>query len=161
MGASTLSWHSSGNQLFVTEFLDHTSKTIQATAYFGQANPPVTRQFTIGFSPCLNPVVFPGQIQRVPGYITSAIRSIPADVNTAQSAEVNVYPNPAQSSVNVSLSNEEPTTLTLVDMQGQIIKHKLINGSNKIDITGVANGVYFLKIKSSSLNKTERIVVLH
>ncbi|MDA3882990.1 MAG: leucine-rich repeat protein [Bacteroidales bacterium] len=54
-----------------------------------------------------------------------------------------VYPNPAHSYITISSSNKEP--ITIYNNQGKVVLQTKINGEEKIDISHLPNGVYFLK----------------
>jgi hypothetical protein len=61
--------------------------------------------------------------------------------------ELSIYPNPANS--NVTIDFPEKATLEIINMEGQVIKSINADGNaTTIDISGLANGVYFLKAKT-------------
>lgn len=75
-----------------------------------------------------------------------------------------VYPNPAKDAVFVQyeLVNDESTSISLIDVYGKTIQS--INAGNssvvnkRIDLTNVANGVYFIKIKGEKVNKSTKFI---
>ncbi len=69
---------------------------------------------------------------------------------------VRVYPNPAQDRVYISAS--VPVTATLSSMEGRVVLHQ--DHASGIDLSGVADGVYMLRITDAQgyLLKTEKVV---
>jgi len=78
---------------------------------------------------------------------------------------VSVSPNPARDGrLNVSLSGAVGNTeATLLSLSGQVLlKNKITNGTNYLDITTIAGGVYVLNIKDATgFNKNVRIFIQH
>ena len=73
-----------------------------------------------------------------------------------------VYPNPSKGIFTVSLGNLLPETIEVYDLMGKLIlKNKAIIVSNfqtSIDLTSVAQGVYFIKISANGQNSVKRII---
>ncbi len=64
-------------------------------------------------------------------------------------ALLRVYPNPAVSSINVSLLGlvQKENTLQITDAKGMVIrKIKMTGNLQLIDVSGLASGVYFIKV---------------
>ena len=81
---------------------------------------------------------------------------------------VTLYPNPASSKVNlvVTLSVTEAVNVQLLDITGKSVSNKEVimnSGTNNFELTTetLPNGVYFVKVKSSQVNETERVIVQH
>lgn len=69
-----------------------------------------------------------------------------------------VYPNPANSKINVKADNAIKS-IEIYDVQGRILE--IISGESKeslIDISNKANGVYFFKITTNKGSKIEKVV---
>lgn len=83
---------------------------------------------------------------------------------TLDGASVNMYPNPASSKVYLSFTQAKNlnASIEVIDMQGkQLIKDTAIINSGKVvpvDISGLANGVYFVKITADSQTKVLKFV---
>jgi len=66
--------------------------------------------------------------------------------------EPNIYPNPARDFIyvnglnNMSVNN----SVEIFNASGQLIKKQLLNNDNKIEITNLKEGIYWMKIKNSS-----------
>ncbi len=68
-----------------------------------------------------------------------------------------MYPNPVQNKLQIHI--EEEANYTLVNTKGQIIfKGKLTFGKNLIDVSRLANGVYYLNLKTDSTKVSEKII---
>jgi Secretion system C-terminal sorting domain len=73
-----------------------------------------------------------------------------------------IYPNPSKGIYNLSLNNLTIDTIELYDLTGvkiNVIDNLKINNNESIlDLTSVASGVYFLKIKSNNQTITKKII---
>lgn len=76
--------------------------------------------------------------------------------------QLKIYPNPAKNSINIEFSNDitEPYTLTLYDMEGRIIvQYEDHQKDTQLQLEGVNNGLYLLKVNNKTMNITKHIVV--
>lgn len=76
--------------------------------------------------------------------------------------EAKIYPNPANSYLNVEFKMEYGTKaiISIENMLGQTIySEETTNEKNKMNISSLTNGVYFLKVISSAGQIVERIVI--
>ncbi len=77
----------------------------------------------------------------------------------------NAYPNPANTEVRVpfSLKNAANVTVTLANTVGQVVKTQNMGNTTKgeavINVSDLANGVYFYTVNADGQHKTGRIVV--
>ena len=79
------------------------------------------------------------------------------DDNTGTTSNpINIYPNPATDFINIS--GETPTRTELYSIEGMKILET--EYSNKIDISSLPAGIYFLKIYSGSCVRNERVVII-
>ncbi|RMA64320.1 T9SS type A sorting domain-containing protein [Ulvibacter antarcticus] len=79
--------------------------------------------------------------------------------------QVVIYPNPATNEINVKLdytSTNEKLPYTIVNIMGQEVLNGDISGqstdSNKLDLSGLNTGVYFLNISVSDNSITKKII---
>jgi C1A family cysteine protease len=79
--------------------------------------------------------------------------------------DIVVYPNPASDFISIKFSSDIITSfkITLIDNIGKIIymqefKNIYSGTENKIDISGLNYGIYFLKIDYKNGSKTEKII---
>jgi hypothetical protein len=83
--------------------------------------------------------------------------------NKISSDDIKVFPIPATGSLFVELSSAAQKSLDLYNCLGELIyTSKLTTGINEISVIGLPEGIYFLKIKSTS-NKQflNKIVISH
>ena len=74
--------------------------------------------------------------------------------------KLHVFPNPSKNFVNISLENNLPSELILMDISGKILLEKTFTNSSKINLSNFNNGIYFLKISNNSQITTKRINVV-
>ncbi|HEX7412433.1 MAG TPA: choice-of-anchor tandem repeat GloVer-containing protein [Bacteroidia bacterium] len=79
----------------------------------------------------------------------------------ASSNEVSIYPNPASSSLQVTLSgNIQNTTLQITDMLGNTVKQSILyNPTSIINIADLAEGIYNISISSNEGVVNKRVVI--
>ena len=78
-----------------------------------------------------------------------------------KTSQVSVFPNPVKDGkVNVTLSGTTGITQTVLTSAAgqQVLKATLINGTNSLNVSSIANGVYYLHIKEA--NGTDKKVKL-
>ena len=74
--------------------------------------------------------------------------SVPVGIASVEAVSVMVWPNPTTSFVNVSVSR--PMQAELYDLSGrQVAAYSFAEGSNKIDLSVLQNGVYMLRAEGS------------
>jgi len=57
------------------------------------------------------------------------------------------------------VDNSEQITVSIYNIQGSIIKEKLVSGGEFIDMSELPNGVYLVKLSSAKIRKTLKLVV--
>lgn len=69
----------------------------------------------------------------------------------ANAFKVNVYPNPAQQSLNVNISgNNEKKEIAVFDINGKMVmKQPVIQAATQLNLSRIAGGMYYLKIMSA------------
>ena len=85
-----------------------------------------------------------------PDNSSSADTSIQADTAIAIKHGANLFPNPTQNRVNLSLSNlkdDEATAVLVTDENGQTLyTQKNLQAQNQIDLSSFNNGTYFVRV---------------
>jgi hypothetical protein len=78
----------------------------------------------------------------------------------ASKIDFNVYPNPATSTLNISIS-ENNTSISIFDIVGKNVSEmELLNGNNTLNIENLNPGVYFYSIKrNGNIIETKKLVV--
>ncbi len=72
----------------------------------------------------------------------------------------NVYPNPFNSDLNISLTSmAEVTTATVSDITGKVIySQELISMQTNLDLNSLQSGIYFLEISSGNNKSVKKII---
>ncbi|MCK5775485.1 MAG: T9SS type A sorting domain-containing protein, partial [Bacteroidales bacterium] len=98
-------------------------------------------------------------------YQTSKVKlnDLITSVHTVDSDQIAVYPNPSSHVFHISIPQEydENTDYLMTNIYGEIMQRgKLIQGTNSIDVSGLANGNYFLRISMGDRNYVKKIVLI-
>ena len=87
-------------------------------------------------------------------------------INQFDDTEINVYPNPATSFVNVEVISDKAQQFnaSLVDMMGKTVYVDQINhdggaGIYNINVNNLSKGVYFLHLNSENGSTVQKIVI--
>lgn len=84
--------------------------------------------------------------------------------NFGQGRVLNIYPNPVRGQLTVEATGSFPAGLSadLYDATGRILRAypRLLGGRNQVDLSGIAAGVYYLRLATDGEERTERLVVL-
>ena len=80
-------------------------------------------------------------------------------IDDVDNASISLYPNPASSTVTLT-GIEGDATVTVVDMNGRESgKWKVESGKLTIDVTGYAQGAYFVRITGDRVNAIRKLIV--
>jgi hypothetical protein len=72
---------------------------------------------------------------------------------------VDIFPNPAKSTLNFSSDYEYgKLSVLIVNAQGQEVRRFTFDGSRSIDVSDLSSGVYFVKILGNTM-QTKKIVI--
>lgn len=96
----------------------------------------------------------------------SAAQTQQAQVSTVKPATVKIFPQPAQSFVNIQLSNEWKgnVNLTVVNSTGAAVTVKSFSAETKLfklDVSNFKSGVYYVKLQNNGQTVQQKIVVQH
>jgi len=84
----------------------------------------------------------------------------PASVKQLGQMNFEVYPNPATTSVNVVLENDQPATLDIYNLTGGKVQSIILSKKETIISTeGFSKGSYFFKLSKDSGVQTKKIVI--
>lgn len=73
--------------------------------------------------------------------------------------ELKVYPNPVKNLLNVVSNNSTVESILVYDLLGKTILSKSVNGtSTMIDVSGLSNGIYLVKVVAAQGEKVFKIV---
>ncbi|MFM7770875.1 MAG: T9SS type A sorting domain-containing protein, partial [Bacteroidota bacterium] len=75
-------------------------------------------------------------------------------------ASFNVYPNPTEQNLTVSISNwDSNTVLSIYNVHGQLVRNeKLLSSTQTIETTNLSAGLYHLIINQNGKTSTQRFV---
>ncbi len=75
--------------------------------------------------------------------------------------KIEIYPNPFNTNVTLSLVDNTPATIEVVSMQGVSVYNTTVNSNNlfvNINLTQLANGVYFIKVTQNGNTTLQKLV---
>ena len=82
------------------------------------------------------------------------------DEATNATAEIVLFPNPAQDRVTIQQSDATPyNTVDLQDLQGKTLLHKSLQRDTELELNSLAPGIYLLQFSGSAGKRVERLVV--
>lgn len=89
----------------------------------------------------------------------AGFQDITVDINQLESPSIDIYPNPATTSITVA-SVEANSRYRLIDTQGKLIQTgRLQDEQTTLDISQFANGLYFLQIEHDQKIFQEKIII--
>lgn len=88
------------------------------------------------------------------------------DANTAVSVdnvvenntELNVYPNPATSEVNITYTGSDNAQVSIYSASGQLVKTASVSGTAKVDISDLMSGVYYIRMNGENNAAIQKFV---
>ena len=73
---------------------------------------------------------------------------------------INIYPNPSDDLINIEIENINNVTIEIYNVSGNLIFSKTLNSKvEKIDISGLSMGMYFVKVRQENNIKVEKLIV--
>ncbi|WP_312090673.1 T9SS type A sorting domain-containing protein [Chryseobacterium sp.] len=72
-------------------------------------------------------------------------------------SSTNVYPNPVNDILNIS-NLKEKTKVSIVDMNGKVVKSEIVSTEGKIDVSHLVSGVYMVNIGTRKEGKSYKII---
>jgi hypothetical protein len=103
---------------------------------------PTTGNYTIGLHDFST--YGPNKGQSIEDF--SVVENTASFIADAKSETVNVYPNPAKEVIAIQLASEKASKVQIYNITGVLVKEVELNGSNTIDVSGLSNGVYAVKV---------------
>ncbi|WP_080779116.1 M28 family peptidase [Chryseobacterium phocaeense] len=80
------------------------------------------------------------------------------DIQSGNLETVKIYPNPAQNVLHIELpKNDKNFKVEVTDMNGRLLLNA--ENENKLNTSGLANGVYMVTVKSDKHNVTRKIII--
>jgi hypothetical protein len=84
------------------------------------------------------------------------------DLNAAD-AGIRIYPNPALDFCLIEFPEaiSDPAQLSVLDVNGRLVRVLQITQQNtRLDLNGIQNGIYYLKIQKDSRNYFQKLVIV-
>jgi hypothetical protein len=81
------------------------------------------------------------------------------DNNITVYDSVQFFPNPASNQVQVNL--QEPFKVSITDCIGKIVYSSELLPNEKIDVSGIVNGIYLLMLVSTKCSIAQKLVIQH
>jgi hypothetical protein len=88
----------------------------------------------------------PSEVATIYGTVSTNINNLINEVS-----EINVYPNPTASIINIEV--KEQTQITIVNVLGEVVKTETINGLSSLDVTELSSGIYFIQSNTGIKSK--------
>lgn len=85
-----------------------------------------------------------------------------ASLDDVQIEGLNIYPNPVNDVLNVSIENKENARASLINLQGIVVtEFDVLNGIASIDISNISEGLYIMNIKSGNATSSVKVNIKH
>jgi hypothetical protein len=93
-----------------------------------------------------------------------AIRLLTEPINigvseTAASTLAHVFPNPSTGLVNIRVSGNDTQVVEVLNVAGELVHNSTVQGSSTIDLSGLAKGVYTLRVVGTNGSSAQRITL--
>lgn len=86
----------------------------------------------------------------------------PTSINEQEEFTANIFPNPAGENLNIVFNKPTQGKIRLTDIAGKIVYEQTFTGkSATIDVSAVPAGIYNCNISGATLNRNQKIVVIH
>ncbi len=71
-----------------------------------------------------------------------------------------IYPNPSEDIINIEIENKNNATIDIYNVSGRMIYNKALNSkADKIDISGLSEGIYFVKVRQKNNVRIEKLII--
>ncbi len=81
-------------------------------------------------------------------------------INTIENSNIKIYPNPANSILNIQIENAENSSYQMVNILGEVVlSGKLDNALNTINTNNLSNAIYILKITNNGNTQSFKIII--
>lgn len=78
--------------------------------------------------------------------------------NNRSTNPINIYPNPANSSITIPVDN---CKLFIYDIFGKAILVETIENKRSLDVSDIPNGIYFIEIQTDSGKHSQKLIIQH
>ena len=91
--------------------------------------------------------------------IIRELKAVATGIANHQKALFNIFPNPGNGQIFVTLNNDGNFNLSVSNSQGQQVFSTVISGSQNLDLSALSKGVYFIRISNESSVSIEKMVI--
>ncbi|MBL1280293.1 MAG: lamin tail domain-containing protein [Fluviicola sp.] len=81
-----------------------------------------------------------------------------ASISEINVNSVNVFPNPSKGLITITFEGEK-ATIVIVDLKGQTLSTNAITSNEKVDLSALSSGTYFVKVTVEGSTHVERIII--
>jgi len=77
------------------------------------------------------------------------------------SNNVQIYPNPTNSEINISMATSAEVDIRIFDLSGKLLVYeadRMIENAHSVDVSALTSGIYFIRINSESGEVTKKII---
>ena len=90
----------------------------------------------------------------------ACITLIPTGINEVIDASTDIYPNPANNSLNIVSNFIDINTISIYNLHGQEVLNTTVNANQiKINTSSLANGIYIIDIKSNNTSVKRKLII--
>ncbi len=86
-----------------------------------------------------------------------------SDIGSVYKNDFNIFPNPVDKGGMVSLTFRSPVNaeVSIYDLTGKQVFFRQMKGirSSRLNLSGLANGIYLIKVESDTFNTTKKIIL--
>ena len=99
--------------------------------------------------------------ERVPKlYITFNLTTGVNELNAAAANQVKIYPNPAQSEVNITLDNEGQANIIIYNQIGMVVKQVSMDKTfATINVNNLPAGMYYIQVKQNNQIASQKLII--
>lgn len=119
---------------------------------------------SVGIPLVLNSGTIPAKLRYESGHnFTICPDSIITSINSPSENIFNVWPNPANNTINISFKNDtQPIEISLINQYGNTIYiSNDISDKITIPVSNIASGMYMLRVKTTTSITTKKVIIVH
>jgi len=83
----------------------------------------------------------------------------PSSITTSHLSNVQIYPNPANDFLTISLNSDKITEAQLYDVYGKLLFTSSFHTQTQLDLSNFIDGIYFLSLKNNEVQALEKVII--
>jgi hypothetical protein len=105
---------------------------------------------------------FSGALLMRPHFSELDLLGAPEIAAKTKESPLRLFPNPAQTMVNILVPEEQINTVELIDLYGRVVLNQPFYGKNSLDLSGLFNGIYIVRVSTFHGGiHTQKLIVRH